>query len=111
MKRSHAVVAILAAATVGGTAYSMMPSERCQRADGGAPLDPAAPACRSGSGGSSGSGWHSSRSYFGSYGDGNSSSSANAPSGSSTPSAGTQRGGFGSFFSSLGSRIAASARA
>jgi hypothetical protein len=108
MKRSHAVVAILAAATVGGTAYSMMPSERCQRADGGAPLDPAAPACRSGS---SGSGWHRSRSYFGSYGDGNSSSSANASSGSSTPSAGTQRGGFGSFFSSLGSRIAASARA
>jgi hypothetical protein len=111
MKRSQGVVAILTAAMVGGTAYSMMPSERCERADGGAPLDPASSACRSGSGGSSGSGWHSSRSYFGSYGDGSSSSSGNAPSGSATPSAGTQRGGFGGFFSSLGSHIAASARA
>ena len=107
MKRSHAVVAILAAATVGGTAYSMMPSERCERSDGGAALDPSSPGCR---GGSSGSGWHSSRSYFGSYGGDNSASSANAST-TSAPSSGTQRGGFGGFFSSLGSRIAASVRA
>jgi len=107
MKRSHAVVAMLAAATVGGTAYSMMPSERCQRSDGGAALDPSAPACRSDSGrsgGSGGSGWHSSRSYFGSSGDSNASSGSSSS--SSTSAGGTQRGGFGGFFSSLGSRIA-----
>ena len=66
MKRSHAVVAVLAAATVGGAAYSMMPSETCHRVDGGASLDPASPACRVGGVGGMSSGYHSSRSFFGS---------------------------------------------
>jgi hypothetical protein len=108
MKRSHAVVAVLAAATVGGAAYSMMPSEKCQRVDGGAPLDPASRACRSGSGsGGTSSGYHSSRSFFGSSDSSGSASTATKP---STPSAGggTTRGGFGSFFSSLGSHISGS---
>jgi hypothetical protein len=91
MKRSHAVVAVLAAATVGGAAYSMMPSETCRRADGGAPLDPGSAACRSSGSGGSG-GYHSSRSYFGSSGSGGYGGSGG--SGSST-SAGTARGGFG----------------
>jgi hypothetical protein len=102
MKRSHAVVAVLAAATVGGTAYSMMPSERCARSDGGAAIDPASPACRSGSGGSS-SGYHGSRSFFSS--SGGSGSGGAASTGPSSTSGGTTRGGFGGFFSSLGSHI------
>lgn len=95
MKRSHAVVAVIAAATVGSTAYSMMPSETCRRADSGAALDPASAACSSSG---SGSGTHSSRALFGSSDSGRSDAATARP---STSPAGTSRGGFGSFFSSL----------
>jgi hypothetical protein len=99
MKRSHAVVAVIAAASVGTAAYSMMPSERCVRADGGATLDPSSPACR-GVRGSGGSYFHGGRPLFGS-------SDASAPTSTkSATSVATTRGGFGSFFSSLGSSLA-----
>jgi hypothetical protein len=94
MKRSHVVVAVLTAAAVGGTAYSMMPSETCRRTDGGAPLDPASPACRSGSGGTS-AGYHSSRAFFGGSASGGSHPSGGSGAGSSSTSAGTAHGGFG----------------
>jgi hypothetical protein len=94
MKRSHAVVAVLTAATVGGAAYSMMPSERCQRAAGGAPLDPSSPACRSSGSGATSSGYHGSRSFFGSSDSGGARASGGSGSGASA-SAGTARGGFG----------------
>lgn len=104
MKRSHAVVAVIAAASVGGAAYSMMP-ERCVRTDGGAALDPASTACRGGggSGGSGGSSSRGSRPLFG--------SSVSDASSSTKPSTsvGTARGGFGSFFSSLGSHLSGGA--
>ena len=89
MKRSHAVVAVLTAATVGTGAYAMMRSERCAPAVGGAAVDPSGAACRSG--GSSGTGGgHSSRTIWG-------------PSGSSSaPSTTTARGGFGSTAHAMG---------
>jgi hypothetical protein len=102
MKRSHAVVAVLAAAAVGGSAYSMMPSERCQRAASGAPLDPTLPACRSSSGSGGTSGYHSSRSFFGSSNSGSSANAGGARSGSATTSAGTARGGFGASAGAIG---------
>ena len=109
MKRSAQVaLVVMTAATVGGVGYAMMPSEKCQRVDGGAPLDPVSRACRSSGSGGSGSGYyHGSRSFFGSSDSGGSASTATKP---STPSAGgvTTRGGFGSFFSSLGSHISGS---
>jgi hypothetical protein len=112
MKRSAQVALVLAAATgVGGTAYSMMPRDNCVRADGGAPLDPSAQACRSGSGSGSSSSYRSGRSIFGSSGSGNSASaaqgvsSAGASSSGTSSSGATTRGGFGGFFHSLGSHI------
>lgn len=96
MKRSHGVIAVLAAATVGAGAYSMTPSERCVRSDGGAALDPSARGCRD-----SGSGGHGSGARYGAYG-GSGGSSSVSPSASR---AGITRGGFGGFFSSLGAHL------
>jgi hypothetical protein len=95
MKRSQAVLAVIAAATVGGTAYSMMGPENCATPSGSAVVNPpnAGTSCRSGGGSG---GYHGSRSVFGSSGHGDSASAA--PSAASD----TQRGGFGGFFRSLG---------
>ena len=104
MKRTaHVALVVMAAAGIGGTAYSMMPRENCARSDGGAPLDPNAPACRSGGG----SGGHGSRSIWGSYGGGGSgSSTSTAPATAfASPSAGTTHGGFGSFAHAIAAHI------
>jgi hypothetical protein len=110
MKRTaHVALVVMAAAGVGGAAYSMMPREDCVRSDGGAPVDPSAPACRNSSSGSGS--WHSSRSIWGSWGgsdtsSGHTSSSfvSTSPS-SAAPSAGTTRGGFGSFAHAIAAHI------
>ena len=105
MKRTgHVALVVMAAAGIGGTAYSMMPRENCVRSDSGAPLDPNAPACRNSSGSG---GWHSSRSIWGSSGgSGSGSSTSTAPSAAySSPSAGTTRGGFGSFAHAIAAHI------
>ena len=92
MKRSHAVVAVLTAATVGTGAYAMMRPERCAPAVGGAAADPSGTACRS-SGSSGTGGWHGSHSIWGSSGSGSS---------TAAPSAATARGGFGSTAHAMG---------
>jgi hypothetical protein len=84
----------------------MMPREDCVRPDGGAPVDPSAPACRTGS---SGSGyWHSSRSIWGSSSgasDSGRSSFVSTATSSSAPSASTTHGGFGSFAHAIAAHI------
>ena len=107
MKRSAQVgLVIMSAVGVGGLGYAMMPSEKCQQVDNGAPLDPSSPACRRSSG--SGSGYHGSRTYFGSSNSGDSASTTTTKPSTPSGGGGTSRGGFGSFFSSLGSHISGS---
>ena len=97
MKRTaHIALVVMAAAGVGGVGYAMMPREDCVRSDGGAPVDPSEPACRTSSGSGHGSHgiWHS----YGGSSSGSSSSTSTAPSTAfASPSAGTTHGGFGSF--------------
>ena len=107
MKRTaHVALVVMAAAGIGGTAYSMMPREDCVRSDGGAPVDPSAPTCRNSSGSGSGGG-HGSRSIWGAWGGSNSggSSTSTTPTAFSSSSAGITHGGFGSFAHAIAAHI------
>jgi len=101
-KRSgHVALLLMGTLAVGGSAYALMPRERCQPGSPGvtASAIPESPSecgpSRSRSGGSSGGGGHGGSSYFGSSGD---SSGRSASAGASeSSSGGVTRGGFGSF--------------
>jgi hypothetical protein len=104
MKRSaHVALLLMGTAAVGGTAYSVMPSETCSPDRPGiATADGRSADCvrRSSSGGSGGGGsrWSGSHGY-GLFGGGSASTpaaSSSSPAGASSASP-VSRGGFGSF--------------
>lgn len=97
MKRSaNVALVVVAAASVGGVAYSTMPRQNCAQPNAPA-TDGAKPTCRSSS---SSSGYHG-HSIFG-WGSRASSSNSNGSTTSSHASTGTARGGFGGFASARG---------
>lgn len=101
MKRSHAVFAVMAAATVGVGGYSLMPSEQCGNRAGVVDPPTASSSCSRSSGGSGGG--HGSRSIWGA-----SRSGGDAGGGSSGNSGTTERGGFGGFARSIAAHFSGS---
>jgi hypothetical protein len=99
-KRSgHVALFLMGTLAVGGAAYTVMPSNRCEQPPNATMQNDANCPPRSSSSGSSGSGGSSSRSSY--Y----SSDSSSSHSSSSTSAAGTSnvaRGGFGSFGHAFG---------
>lgn len=101
VKRSgHVALLLMGAVAVGGTAYALIPRERCEQ-----PADATAQTsdnCRSRSSGSSGSGrWSSSHWGFTDSGS-DSGRSSSSGSGSESSASHVSRGGFGSFGHSIG---------
>ena len=101
-KRSnHVALLVMGTLAVGGGAYAMMPSNRCEQPPNATMQNDANCPPRSSSGGSSGSGGGGSSSRSSYYSSDSSSSHAS----SSTAAAGTSnvaRGGFGSFGHAFG---------
>jgi hypothetical protein len=104
MKRSaHVALLVMATTAVGGTAYSLMPSEDCTPPGQGGVANPpaAATTCSSSSHGRSSSYGSSRRSWSFFSGD-----SATEGGSHTSSAAGTQRGGFGAFARSIGAHVA-----
>jgi hypothetical protein len=105
-RSSHVALLVMGTLAVGGTAYALMPRERCEPASPGMaapanPQDAAGCASRGSSGGGSGShGYGSGSSRYGAYGS--DSSSSHAAASSSSSSGGVVRGGFGAFAHAFG---------